>query len=121
MFNVNIQKRTPSFIANNWLTNNQAEEIKEFLKRLLFVFLNNNTNDWFTVSDLVGGYNEDWTGTPLQYIYNAYKVRNPDTAEMRAAIDVGWLFLEILDSDKQNIFEARHKNREVRVRQYRKI
>ena len=109
MFIEKIKKRTPSFIAKKWLTDNQVKEIKEFLKRLLYVFLNNNTDDWFTVSDLVGGFNEDWNGTPLQYIYNAYKVKDPNTAYERAAIDVGWLYLEILETDNIHKFESRHK------------
>ncbi len=78
---------------------------KAYIQDAVHSFCEHSKNSEISVRLLFGGENKNWTDTPLQCIYDYYKYmlcsKNPTK---QAAIDVGWLFKEVLYCDVR-VFE----------------
>jgi hypothetical protein len=80
--------------------------IEAFMQGAVYSWVKNLKGKWFAVRDLVGGENTDWSGTPLQQLYNKHidagKINHE--AFEAAAKDIGWIVKAILANDKR-VFE----------------
>ncbi len=76
---------------------------KAYIQGAVHSFCSNNKNSEISVRILFGGDNKNWSNTPLQCVYDYYKYvagsKNPDK---QSAIDIGWLFKEVLHDDNRN-------------------
>lgn len=94
-------------IKRNFYCISEVEKImaKAYIQGAVHSFCSNNKNSEISVRILFGGENSNWTNTPLQNIYRYYKyIANSKNPEKQAAIDVGWLFKEVLFDDTR-VFE----------------
>lgn len=68
---------------------------------------NDEKNASFVARDLLGGFNNNWQETPLQFLYDYYKQKSNDEryAREQAAQDAGWALKEILKNDKRVTFD----------------
>lgn len=72
----------------------------------------------FALRDLLGGARKDWTGTPLQVLYDKHAAtRTHEKAYARAAVEGGWLLKKVLD-DHDDEFESESG---FRARRYRRV
>lgn len=73
---------------------------KAYIQGAVHSFCNNSKDAEMSVRILFGGENSNWTNTPLQCIYTYYKyIAGSKEPAKQAAIDVGWLFKEVLYDD----------------------
>lgn len=94
----------------------QKALIDAYLQGAVYVWTALRPGDWFAARDLVGGVNANWTGTPLQVLYDKHIVvgkSSPD-AVTTAGQDLGWLLFGMLIADGRN-FDTKH---EAMVRKY---
>lgn len=61
--------------------------------------------DGFTVPDLVGGRFKDWSGTPLDYIYQYHVARGIGNPDAEAGKDMGRIFKYLIAKDKTKSFK----------------
>lgn len=80
--------------------------IEAFMQGAIYSWVKNRKGEWFAVRDLVGGENTDWSGTPLQQLYDKHITagKSSDAAHDAAAHDIGWIVKSILANDKR-VFE----------------
>ena len=87
------------------LSTSQKGEIENYIRALIQGYTQGNDKP-FTVSDLVGGIFNDWSDTPLDYIYQYhYKNRTPQQAVEEAGKDMGRLFKFIMVNDKTRTYK----------------
>jgi hypothetical protein len=81
--------------------------IKAFMQGAVYSWVKNRQGEKLAVRDLVGGDNFDWSGTPLQVLYQKHRNAGKDdeSAIAAAAIDLGWIVKTVLSEDKRT-FEA---------------
>lgn len=81
----------------------QLELIRAYLQGAVYCWVKNRSGERFAARDLVGGENTDWSGTPLQNIYEQYldSGRTEVEAFEAAAIDVGWILKRLLAEDSR--------------------
>lgn len=85
----------------------QKQRIKDFLQGSVYCWCKNRKNEQFHLRDLLGGDNEDWTGTPLIVLYERHLLGStPDEAFKQAAIDAGRLLKAVLAEDKHRKFNG---------------
>ena len=89
------------------LTEEQIQEIKSELKRLVNVCINIDNKKWFTLRDVVGGENRVWN-EPLIFVYNVYKVIDESSAKKNSALDLGFFLKNMLYYDERS-FEQGYK------------
>ncbi len=78
------------------------ESIKTFLQGAVYDWSKNNSDEYFSLSDLMGGKNKDWKDTPLQHLYDYQsKVLNKSkgSAKTVAGQAAGLLLREMLHKD----------------------
>ena len=75
--------------------------IYAFMQGAIYCWVKNRKGEWFAVRNLVGGENADWSGTPLEKIYEKHinAGKSNDEAFEAAAKDVGWIVKAILSED----------------------
>lgn len=86
------------------LTDEQKALIDAFIQGAVYCWAKNQKRPAeFAVRDLVGGENADWTGTPLQALYDKHRNagKDHDGAFSAAAIDLGWLVKAALARDSR--------------------
>lgn len=78
--------------------------IDDFLLGAIYTWCKNRKNEWFSVRDLMGGENADWTNTPLIYLYDRQinKGKTQKKAFDQAAKDIGNIVKELLSNDTRN-------------------
>jgi len=81
----------------------ELELIRAYLQGAVYCWVKNRSGETFAARDLVGGENTDWSGTPLQYIYDHYidSGRTEVEAFEAAAKDVGWILKQLLSEDSR--------------------
>jgi hypothetical protein len=91
--------------------------VYDFLQGAVYCWCKNRKGDWFSMRELMGGDNSDWTGTPLIDLYQKQMGRGlpePQAIEM-AGKESGWMLKHVLDVDART-FETRKQEQ---IRQYR--
>lgn len=86
------------------LSEPEFQRIKDYIQGAVYCYCKNCTNR-FAARDLFGGENRDWNGTPLQLLYDWHQKNGSKDPFDRAAKDLGWLLLDVLDSDTQREFD----------------
>jgi hypothetical protein len=95
--------------SNNTLRNvfglSDAEEksIKDFLQGSVYCWCKNKKGTWFSLLDLMGGDNRDWSGTPLETLYKKHiqDGKSEKDAFVSAGQESGWLLKKVIHSDKR--------------------
>lgn len=97
---------------------NAPLESKEWHEAALYIlgavhgFCNAFPGKSFSVRSLVGGGNADWSGTPIQKIYESHcRTLAPEQAADRAAEDTGRLLKAVLQEDKYTYEEEKESAR----------
>lgn len=73
-------------------------EIRAYLLGAVHCWSKNRFNEWFTLQDLFGGENRDWTDTPLIYFYER-QIQNGlsvDASFAKAAQDAGNILKSVI-------------------------
>jgi len=90
--------------------------IKHFLQGAIYCWCKNQgVNEWFSLSELMGGENYYWQGTPLMPLYTKHKDNGSENPVNQAGIDAGWLLKSVVFNDLR-VFETK---KEFRKRIYR--
>lgn len=80
----------------------EIECVKAYIQGAVHSHCNTSPGKPFSVRILFGGKNKDWSGTPLQCIYDYHKdIRQSKDPANQAAKDIGWLFKQVLESDSR--------------------
>jgi hypothetical protein len=84
-------------------------KINSFIQGAVYAWVKNRRDEWFAVRDLVGGENRDWSGTPLQVLYDKHTEQGKDdgSASDAAARDLGWIVKSVLHEDKRTFEVAK--------------
>lgn len=79
------------------------ELIKAFMQGAVYSWVKNRPGESFAVRDLVGGLNNDWSGTPLQVLYDRHidAGKADEDAFDAAAKDLGWIVKTLLSEDRR--------------------
>lgn len=85
----------------------EEESILSFIQGAVCCYCKNVDDEWFSGRILFGGVNGDWTGTPLQKLFDWHNANGSKDPDEMAGHDLGWLLLKVLDADKR-VFE--HKS-----------
>lgn len=83
------------------ISNEERNKIHAFIQGAVYSFCKSNPRISFAARDLFGGINNDWSGTPLQVLYNWHVQNNDKDPEDLAGKDVGWLLLEVIKNDSR--------------------
>jgi len=99
------------------ITDSEAQRICDYLQGAVYCWCKNRSEEWFSVRDLFGGENFDWTGTPIGVLYEKHisKGKSDDNAISDAGKDAGWILKKIIEDDLRN-FETK---KEELIRKYR--
>lgn len=91
------------------ITEEQETAICNFIQGAVYCWCKNRPDEWFSMSDLMGGVNFDWSGTPLIVLYEKHKGKDKDedTAIKSAGKDSGWLLKKVIREDKNRRFYTR--------------
>ena len=114
-----------SFIRSNrvrnitGLTNAQEQRIRDFLQGAVYDWFKNHQNEWFSLRDLMGGANTNWTGTPMEELYEKHiKLRKTaPKAVKQAGIDGGHVLARVMELDRHR-YDFRQGPR---IKQYRRV
>lgn len=100
--------KTPRVFAVRNLPSAEEKQIHQYLSVLVDACCQNSAGSWFGLRDLMGGANKDWSGTPLQVLYERHVTpgADPRYAYSRAAVDGGRLLKQVLDGDQRE-FESK--------------
>jgi len=81
----------------------ELDRIKDYLQGAVYYWINNRGDGFFSLGDLVGGENADWTGTPPGLLYQAHhkRVSNDVRACEQADKELGWVLQAVLDEDRR--------------------
>lgn len=96
------------------LSEKERDLAKAYLLGAVYCWCKNRKDEWFSLRDLVGGDNCQWSGTPLMPIYVKHKGVAEDAVK-EAGKDTGWLLKRVLNDD-QRTFESK---KEGMVKHYR--
>jgi hypothetical protein len=79
----------------------EKQRIKDFLQGAVYCWCKNRNDEWFSIRDLMGGENFDWTGNPMIALYQKHinKGKNDADAISDAGKDAGWLLKKVVSSD----------------------
>ena len=82
---------------------NELDLVKAYLQGLVYCWIINNSGKRFAVDDLVGGINSDWTGTPLESLFEQQKSlgKSNEDAYSTARRLLGWVLKLVLHEDKR--------------------
>ena len=82
----------------------KMELIRAFLQGAVYSWVKNRPGEEFRASDLVGGENFEWRGTPLYVLYEKHeeKGKSPEEAIAAAGRDLGWILKSVLEDDKRH-------------------
>lgn len=93
-----------------WCVDGISEEdtsaIGYFFQGAVYCWCKNNSDRWFTLSDLMGGCNSDWNNTPLQSIFKKHESKERSIAKIETAKDAGSLLKNMIKLDKR-FFETK--------------
>lgn len=106
-----------TFKGVNGFSDTQIEEICAYLLDVVHRWCDRNGYNWFAARDLIGGVNYDWTGKPLQPLFDYYQggdEANNDYAKKEAGKAAGRLMKRVLIEDNR-----RYETREGYTREYR--
>jgi hypothetical protein len=81
----------------------EKKGIMDFLQGSVYCWCKNNKGKWFSMLDLMGGDNRDWSGTPLEILYNKH-IQNGKTVKEafeNAGKESGWLLKRVIHDDKR--------------------
>ncbi len=86
------------------------DTILAFLQGVLYQWIlehKDKTAPSFVARDLLGGFNNNWAGTPLQFLYDYYYAKTSDNtyAREQAAQDAGWALKEVIKNDPRVKFD----------------
>jgi hypothetical protein len=86
------------------LSDLELQLVRAFMQGAIYSWIRNSDRKPFTVRDLVGGSNADWSGTSLQVLYDKHFGRCKTDAEAydAAAQDLGWIVKSLLHQDKHS-------------------
>ena len=89
--------------AINGLKGAELQRIKDYLQGSVYCWCKNRKGDWFTVSDLLGGDNYYWKGTPLLVLYQRQvdASKSSNEAVEQAGKDAGHILKNVLKEDKR--------------------
>lgn len=123
MFEPKIKIYTPSLVKQGIICEEEANEIQEFITRLYNAVLNQSETIEFTLRDVLGGFNRDWNGTPLQKIYNVYfeRINDRDITYQRAAREAGAFLKRALDKDERTFTAFTYFRNGKKLRAYRMV
>jgi hypothetical protein len=98
------------------LTQLEILSIKSYLQGAIYCWCKNCKNDnneptWFSASDLFGGDNYYWEGTPLYEIYKWHEEHKADDPVNMAGKDVGHLLRDVLKEDKRTFHTKKEYTR----------
>ncbi|MCB9360672.1 MAG: hypothetical protein H6587_03465 [Flavobacteriales bacterium] len=100
------------------ITPEENREIFVFLQGAVYCWCKNRPDEWFSMRDLMGGENFDWTGTPLSKLYDKHIQTKSDMAAIEdAGKDSGWILKKVVTKDIRT-FETK---KEDLIRKYRWI
>lgn len=79
----------------------EETRIRAYLLGAAHCWCKNRFQEWFTVQDLFGGDNRDWTDTPMIYLYERRMQEGLSESEafIKAAQDAGNIFKSVLKND----------------------
>lgn len=81
------------------MSDGQKVELDNFIRGSIQGYL--AANPKFTVADIVGGKFTNWSGTPLDYIYQYHKQRTDiNNPEAIAGQDIGRIYKNVMSKDK---------------------
>lgn len=83
---------------------------EDFIRAAIDLQCKSYPGQWFSVRTLFGGANFQWSGTPLQCIYDRHikNGRKPAKASVLAARDIGKMMTKVLSRHPRN-FDIRGK------------
>ncbi|MDR2434364.1 MAG: hypothetical protein LBD47_07330 [Treponema sp.] len=85
------------------LSQEERERISAFLQGAVYCWCKNRKEEWFSMLELMGGDNNDWTGTPLQMLHDK-EIENGKSKEEaydNAGKNSGWLLKKVIFDDKR--------------------
>lgn len=86
------------------------DQIKAFVRGAVYCYCNvADKGSKFSARDLFGTYDSLWSGTPLMALHQWHKDNDADDPALMAGKDLGWILLDVLDSDVRQF----HKSKEV--------
>lgn len=123
MIEQKITIRTPSCVKSGLIDNEQAIAIEEHFTRLYNVFLNQSQDTAFTLRDVMGGNNRDWSKSPMQIVYEKYlrEYNDEKIAYKRSARDAGWFLMLAVHNDSRKFTFEHNDHNGRKVRAYRLI
>jgi hypothetical protein len=85
------------------LSEMEKNSIMNFLQGAVYCWCKNRKGEWFTILDLMGGDNRDWSKTPLEILYNKHIQNGKTTKEAfdNAGKESGWLLKRVIYDDKR--------------------
>ncbi|RWX49440.1 hypothetical protein VU00_12562 [Candidatus Electrothrix marina] len=91
------------------ITEEEKSGIKTYLQGAVYAWAKNKPDEQFAARDLVGGENNEWSGTPLIVLYEKHLKagKTSDEAVTAAAKDLGWLLKSVLSKDKRHFKAGR--------------
>lgn len=94
-------KKIHANIGNRRLTDRQVSRILKYLKGRVYSWCLKHPNDEFSVYLFFGHENSDWTGKPIQVLYeNRCELKSSNPA-LAAGMDCGLLLRRMLQDDKR--------------------
>ena len=86
----------------------ELNDIKNFLQGAVYSWCKNRKEEWFSLSNLMGGDNFFWEGTPMMALFMKHKNKgkNDKSSIKGAGVDGGWILKEVLRVDKRS-FESK--------------
>jgi hypothetical protein len=91
------------------ISKEQEKSIMDFLQGAVYCWCKNNKGEYFSLLELMGGDNRDWSGTPLEILCNKHTKNGEFTKEGfdNAGRDCGWLLKKVIYSDEKRQFETK--------------
>lgn len=83
------------------ITNDEKEKIFYFIQGAVYSYCKNCHGKSFAARDLFGGENADWTGTPLEVLYNWHMNNGSNNPVNSAGKDVGKLLKSVVENDER--------------------
>jgi len=91
------------------------DRIYDFLQGAVYCWCKDGPKHWFSLRDLMGGANTNWTGTPLQPLYDKQVANGATDPVKEAGKEGGRLLLDVIVKDTRQ-FETK---KESLIRQYK--
>lgn len=99
------------------ITKTEKQRIADYLQGAVYCWCKNRFEEWFSVRDLFGGDNFDWSGTPMTVLYEKHRTKGKSDSDSisDAGKDAGWILKNVIDTDRRQ-FETK---KEELIRKYR--